>query len=73
MKSKYEYFIVREICVKRKNPFELDNSFRRNPKPNPYDDELPGMHDSKKAIIVYLTIFWFVPIAYIIYRGISNS
>jgi len=47
--------------------FEIDNSFRRNTKPNPYDDELPGMHDDTKAIIIYFAIFWFAPLVYLLF------
>lgn len=69
--NKFKYFEVKTTLVE--NPFKIDNSFRRNPKPNPYDDELPGMHDDKKAIIIYITIFWFAPFVYLLYRLISNN
>jgi hypothetical protein len=53
-----------------KNPFEIDNSFRRSLKPNPYDDELIDSDYEKRAVIAWFAVFWVIPIVYFIFQYI---
>lgn len=48
------------------NDLRIMNSFRRSPKPNPFDDELPGVHNDTKAIVIWFALFWVAPIVYLI-------
>lgn len=48
------------------NDLRIMNSFRRSPKPNPFDDELPGVHNDTKAIVIWFVLFWVAPIVYLI-------